>query len=57
MPMLEALITNFKPAAAMPRKNTDELNSYAADALQLKFIRQKQQWTYTSKNPLSEETE
>ena len=49
-PMLEALITNFKPAGPMPRKNTDELNNYAADALQLRFIRQKQQFTYSQKN-------
>ena len=56
-PMLEALITNFEPAAPVPRKNTDELDSYAADALQLRFIRQKKQRTYTLENPLSEETE
>ena len=56
-PMLEALVTNFEPAASAPRKNTDELDSYAADTLQLRFIRQKKQWTYTLENPLSEETE
>ena len=56
-PMLEALITNFKLPAPVPRKNTDELDNYAADALQLRFIRQKKQRTYTLENPLSEETE
>lgn len=56
-PMLEALITNFKPPAPVPRKNTDELDNYTADARQLRFIRQKQQLTYSQKNPHPEERE
>ena len=55
--MLEALVTNFKPAAPTSRKNTDELDNYAADALQLRFIRQKQQLTYSQKNFPPEEKE
>ena len=56
-PMLEALVTNFKPAVPTPRKNTDEFDNYAADARQLRFIRQKQQLTYSQKNPHPEERE
>jgi DNA adenine methylase len=45
-PMLEALVTNFEPAAPS-RKNTGEFDGYEADSLQLTFIREKKQLTYT----------
>ncbi len=56
-PMLEALVTNFEPAAPTSRKNTGELDSYAADTLQLRFIRQNQQSTDSQKNFPPEERE
>lgn len=46
-PMLEALVTNFEPAAPASRKNASEFDPYAADALQLRFIHEKKQLTYS----------
>ena len=46
-PMLEALVTNFELAAPASRKNASEFGTYAADALQLRFIHQKKQLTYS----------
>lgn len=46
-PMLEALVTNFEPAAPVARKNASEFDPYAADALQLRFIHEKKQLTYS----------
>lgn len=46
-PMLEALVTNFEPAAPASRKNASEFDTHAADALQLRFIHQKKQLTYS----------
>ena len=54
-PMLEALVTNFKPAAPVHRKDADEFGNYHADALQLRFIREnKRQSTYSRKNSSAE---
>ena len=48
-PMLEALVTNFKPPAPVPTKPAGESYGYEAEALQLKFIHNKYNSTYTNK--------
>ena len=55
-PMLEALVTNFEPAPE-PRKTASEGKTYAADALQLKFLEQKGQSKYTPGDSFSEKTD
>ena len=55
-PMLEALVTNFEPAPE-PRKTASECETYAADALQLKFLEQKGQSKYTPRDSFSEKTD
>ena len=55
-PMLEALVTNFKPAAPVHRKDADEFGNYHADALQLRFIRDNKRRSAYSRENVSAET-
>ena len=48
-PMLEALVTNFEPAAPSPRKTAGQSEGYEIEPIQLKLIRNRSNKTYTNR--------
>lgn len=48
-PMLEALVTNFEPAAPSPRKTAGQSDGYEIEPIQLKFIHNRSNKAYTNK--------
>ena len=48
-PMLEALVTNFEPAAPESRKTAGQSHTYETEPIQLKLIHNKSNKAYASK--------
>ena len=48
-PMLEALVTNFEPAVPESRKTAGQSDGYEIEPIQLKFIHNRSNSTYTNK--------
>lgn len=48
-PMLEALVTNFEPAAPESRKAAGQSDTYETEPIQLKFIHNRSNRTYANK--------